>query len=515
MKTLRIRMVCALASLALLSGCVSDDESASNEATGGSANASATGGAGGDPSTGGGAGSGAAGGASGGGGSSGSSGSGGWDPGPAPACDAAPPSYDGAHDGVYDFSFGLKGPQRVVQGHDLWVELRSELPPDAKQEYAYYSTTGLPSGASASYPALDEGCCGGNRAWMPGNTLLRIETGTTTPPGIYPILIGIESGGVTRELCHLLYVEPPPDPLPKQPVASPPPVPELATWESQMKSFGKKHCNLQSIQEAGIWEGGVWYYDGIRVFQQITDYTGDSSFEPCAGYVEASYRPYVLGANGGVPGWRVFPHGLAEDWVRTGDAVSRDAAIALSKSSAYAGHGGGVDPGLVRETAYLVNAYRIAQKLGEPEHPRYRRAVDFLLGHVDQWFVSKTEPYMQPFMVGLLSEALIDHYEQTQDPRVPPAIRTAMDGIWEWAWVPSSNAFFYESTGDTSTGTSDLNPLIAPAFAWLYRQTGDPTWQERADQIFVGGLTAWLDGGKQFSQSYRWSFQYVKWRQNP
>jgi hypothetical protein len=491
-------------------GCSSPPATASNDSSGGAGNASSAGGSGG---TAGGSALGGGGGAP--GGSGGASGSGGWDPGPPPECAAAPPSYGASHDGAYDFTFALKGPERVVRGHDLWLELRSEPVAGAKQEYAYYETSGLPSGAKATYPTLDETCCGGNRGWQPGNTLLLIETAATTEPGIHPVLISIESGGVTRQVCHLVYVEPEPSPLPKQPVASPPPIPELATWESQMQSYGKKHCNAQTIQDHGVWEGGVWYYDGMRVYQQIADYTLDPSFEPCVGYVEASYRPYVLGNDGAVPGWRVFPHGLAEDFARTGDTLSRDAAIALSKKSAYAGHGGGVDPALVRETAYLVSAYRIAQTLGESEHPRFQRAIDFLLGHVDQWFVSKSEPYMQPFMVALLSEALIHYYEQSQDPRVPPAIRTAMQGIWDVAWVPSSSAFFYESTGDTSTGAADLNLLIAPAFAWLYKQTGDPVWQERGDQIFAGGISAWLDGGKQFSQSYRWSFDYVKWRQNP
>jgi hypothetical protein len=46
--------------------------------------------------------------------------------------------------------------------------------------------------------------------------------------------------------------------------------------------------------------------------------------------------------------------------------------------------------------------------------------------------------------------------------------------------------------------------------------TGDPVYQERGDLIFEGGVEgAWLDQGKQFSQNYRWSFDFVKWRLNP
>jgi hypothetical protein len=123
---------------------------------------------------------------------------------------------------------------------------------------------------------------------------------------------------------------------------------------------------------------------------------------------------------------------------------------------------------------------------------------------------------MQPFMVGLLCEALIQYYEVTKDPRVPPAIKTALDGLWEWAWIQNDKAFFYQSSEKTNQGAPDLNLLIAPAYAWLYRMTGDPTYQRRADLVFEGGVEgAWLDGGKHFSQNYRWSFDYVKWRLNP
>jgi hypothetical protein len=165
---------------------------------------------------------------------------------------------------------------------------------------------------------------------------------------------------------------------------------------------------------------------------------------------------------------------------------------------------------------YILHAYRLARSLGEPEHRNFHRTVAFLLGHLDQWFVSGTEDYMQPFMVGLAAEALIQYWQESRDPRVPPAIKTAMDELWDWAWVPADKSFFYESTGNTSSGAPDLNLLIAPAFAWLYMLTGDPLYQQRGDLVFEGGVEgAWLDQGKQFSQNYRWSFDFVDWRLNP
>ena len=80
------------------------------------------------------------------------------------------------------------------------------------------------------------------------------------------------------------------------------------------------------------------------------------------------------------------------------------------------------------------------------------------------------------------------------------------------AWMPGAEAFWYDST-DTTAAAPDVNLLIAPAYAWLYRQTGDPAYRDRGDQIFAGGVKrASLSDGKHFDQSYRWSFDYVKWR---
>ncbi len=49
----------------------------------------------------------------------------------------------------------------------------------------------------------------------------------------------------------------------------------------------------------------------------------------------------------------------------------------------------------------------------------------------------------------------------------------------------------------------------------MYLQTGDPKYREEADSIFADGVIyndAIHWAGKEFSQNYRWSFDYVKWR---
>ncbi len=313
---------------------------------------------------------------------------------------------------------------------------------------------------------------------------------------------------------------------PPTPAATPPPaIPQLAQWESNMLTWGQRYCDQATIQSLSTWEGSVWYYDGIRVYQQIADYTSNSYWMNCARYVRDVYRPYVLSTNGLIGGWRVFPHGLAQDYWRTADPVSRQAAIALANNSAFANSGGGAAHDLSRETAYILHSYLTAMELGAPEHPKFRAALDYALGDIDQWFISRTATYYKPFMVGLTFEALIHAYNNTGDNRIPEAIRRGAEAMWNEAWQPQYRSFRYilcrpganPGNNDCSTDftgeQADLNMLIAPAYAWLYNRSGDSRYQSWGDQIFTGGIDkAWLGNGKQFSQNYRWSPDYVKWR---
>jgi chitodextrinase len=414
---------------------------------------------------------------------------------------------DGA---AFYYSLGSAGPRNVVQGHPINIAISGKLLLGASEGISL-NVENLPANTTYSFP---------NKQWFTNfGSSLRIETNDNTPIGVYIIKITGKSWntGLVREIPYTFNVNPAPQPLSYTPVSAVPPIPNLAKWESQMQSFGQTYCNRDTILSQGGWEGSIWYYDGERVFYQIADYTKDSKWNQCAQYVEEVYRDgEVMPSSGRIGGWRVFPHGLCEDFKRTGDTLSKDAAILLSKKSAYASAGGEAGTDLSRETAFILEAYLVAEELGEPRHPKFATAVEFALGHIDQWFVSKTTTVrVAPFMVGLTSEVLIQYYEKTKDPRIPPAIKIAMDWLWDNAWIPEKKAFYYESLNSLGAAP-DLNLLIAPAYAWLYQQTGDAKYQERGDQIFSGGVDgAWLGGGKQFSQNYRWSFKYVDWRTNP
>lgn len=417
---------------------------------------------------------------------------------------------------AYDFTLSAYGPHRVVSGHDLYVQETSAITAGTR-DFIYYYVDGLPTGSTVSWPTIAASCCGANRSWQPGKNLLQIGVPSTVPTGTYNLTLRAVSGGVTHQTSYTMVVEPVPIPLPKQIISTILSIPNLSLWESQMKTYGRQLCNSANITSQSTWEGNSWYYDGIRVYYQIADYTGDTSWNVCAGYVENIYKPYVFSIS--MPGWRVFPHGLYMDYLRNNDATSKSAAINLATSSAYATLGGSIDAGvngMQRETAYLIHAYRIGGLLGSPNPSMYARSVDFVLAMIDQMFVSQTEPYLKPFMTGLMMEALIQYYDETKDTRIPPAIKAAADGLWTRAWMPDSKAFYYQSTDIPLVASPDLNLLIAPAYAWLYKITGNPVYQQRGDLIFQSGVEgAWLAQGKQFNQSYRWSFDYVKWRMHP
>jgi hypothetical protein len=185
----------------------------------------------------------------------------------------------------------------------------------------------------------------------------------------------------------------------------------------------------------------------------------------------------------------------------------------MSQYSPYAESAGEAPCQVSRETAYIIRTYIAAERMGQPRNPRLATAVNYAIGHINQWFVNNTCPELYPFMVGLTLESLIAYYELTGDSRIPHYIQVACDGLWTKAWVPGFNSFYYSWPNDTNTGAADANLLIAPAYAWAWQKTGFRRNGLRGDQVFAGGVqfaTYW--SGKQFSQNYRWSFNYVKWR---
>ena len=290
-----------------------------------------------------------------------------------------------------------------------------------------------------------------------------------------------------------------------------------------MLEFGRMHCEtLADTSISADHRLGTTYYDAQWVFYQIADYTGDASWRSCAQHAERAYRDgYVAEWDGRVAGYWNFTHGLLEDFVRTGDSTSRSALIQISESASYA-----ADPtplewtvsaDLSREVAYAIMSYLNAEKVGAPRRARLAQLQQQAHGHLRQWFTDRSTPYMRPFMVALTAHALIEYDEWIGDPAALPAIKKAMDAVWNETWLPAQETFQYTDRNHETGGTEpahDLNLLIAPIYAWIYNETGDISYRQKADAIFAGGVkNAWLHNGKQFNQNYRLSFKYLDWRQ--
>lgn len=412
---------------------------------------------------------------------------------------------------AYDFELRLTGPATATAGYPIFLQINLNVTEGVRDGWTTYD---LSSPFETSLVGPNTHPQWGNKTFSPGNVMLRVDIPPDAEPGLHRMSVTARSdGGVTHQDEMDLYVV---VPAASQNVVVQEGRPAaLKVWERNMIFSGEARCDEEAIQKASTWDGNVWYYDGIRVFYQIADYLGEPKWTDCAKYVKSVYLPYVLGADGAVPGYKVFPQGLYQDYLRTGDDNSRKAVLLLAKNSAYARSGGHMMPSRSRETAYLLEADQFARFLGEP-NPNEERTLAFALGHLDQWFNLRSrytgEAYfLQPFMVGLTMEALIGYYEESPDPRIPPAIQMALDGMWEY-WVDQDQGFDYITNDSEVKGAPDLNLLIAPAYAWMYLQTGDPIYRERGEKLFIGGVQhAWLGQGKQFSQNYRWSFDYVRW----
>jgi hypothetical protein len=121
-------------------------------------------------------------------------------------------------------------------------------------------------------------------------------------------------------------------------------------------------------------------------------------------------------------------------------------------------------------------------------------------------------------MAGLTMEALIQYNTAVGgDSRILPAIQSAVDSMWSHNWLPGNQSFQYIDQQLSGVGgpdpAPDLNMLIAPAYAWMYHQTGNPMYQQEADAIFKGGVQdAYLQGAKQFDQNYLFAFDFLTWR---
>ena len=291
-------------------------------------------------------------------------------------------------------------------------------------------------------------------------------------------------------------------------------------------------------------ENLVWYYDGNRVFRQIARYTRDKSWLAAATECRLYYRSYLNcpAINHYADGWRNFPKGLLLDWTEDRDEISRQDALKLAERGKFSQPQHKADlagwlksPASVdisREIAYAIGAGNVAKALGAPEFAGRDPYLDLAHYQLDVWtaylqaypnarYPGDVGSRYQPFMFALTAEALIDTYRRPDTGAVDKnKIRQKLGEVarltYDKLYGAAKHAFM-SNTGNPTVFWPAINLLIAPVYGWLWHETGETYFLQAGDTIFADGVVhGWPEvwGGKQFSQNYRWSFDYVAWR-NP
>ena len=376
-------------------------------------------------------------------------------------------------------------------------------------------------------------CNNGNNANH--DLTIRLRTQPNTVPGKYSVTFTLETNGQQQTATYEFTVLPVPA-APPRPQLTITKVPGLSTWEKQMVELGDKWCVYRDQRNAAGnfvdnwgWTGDAWFYDGGRVFESIDSYTAAAGhtnhahWQHCALTILAPYANYQVATNGAMQGYSMFTYGMAMNYLRTHSQVMRDVINILATVGPQRVSCGSVDPYGIRENAYRSNAWMSNEMLGSPRWPLLQRNIDKLMGHLNM-VANGQVGAVHPFMVGLGMDTLIHWYELNlaeghPDYRVLPVIKEALDGLWRDNWLPQQKMFDYDRyilPVNHDPAYTALNNLVSVAYAWYWLQTGDTVERDRGDLLFQhafdspGGYS-W--SGKQFSQLYEFSFDFVRYRQ--
>jgi hypothetical protein len=289
------------------------------------------------------------------------------------------------------------------------------------------------------------------------------------------------------------------------------------------------------------------YYDRAAIYYAWWRHTGDKKYLERANAVAVDYRTNYLEANnyGASFHWAMMD-GVAMHYLATGDTMSLIAVGKIGDNFAYHGNKLGGKEGMDNriQARYLV-AVMLALKLHAPSTgiggsigipggndwpKKLRDGLTRILSTQEPtgaWKFGRcngTPPFFttHPFTVGLLLDALTRYSNLfEQDPRILPAVRRGVDYLWEHDWLRGPRAFKYVEEVCPGEGgpspAADLNNLLVNGYAWVYHETGDMEYRQRADEIFAGSVNAGAAGGdaKHFNQQYSSSIRYLTYRFTP
>jgi len=305
---------------------------------------------------------------------------------------------------------------------------------------------------------------------------------------------------------------------------------------------------------------GCNFYDGIRAYQQAKTYdtangiTGNPlQWDACISNRKVGYISYINSTTPPGAIWAIYLGSKGTmSLALNGDTAARTALFNTANNAQWKTlRPFALDVGLERELNFTTEALIAANKAGDSNvNSLIPVGIDYILADVDQ--IVNAGVSHEPFIDGTLADTLIHYYidNGSTDVRIPPAIKALADHLWVDYWIPgvcsgSNQTFtgcFAYSAGMRHMGidyseiagtgnSANLNLLIAPMYAWLFKMTGNGTipgsdgaqcrgtpgqpctYQQAGDVIFQKGFSqSDYFSPKDWAQNYRWSFDYVTWR---
>jgi hypothetical protein len=299
--------------------------------------------------------------------------------------------------------------------------------------------------------------------------------------------------------------------------------------------------------------GEVWFYNN-ETFWRIAEFTGDPSWIRCGEAVaKAMSDKFLTVGPSPVPGNGIFyfPWQLVRAYSSSRDARYRKAINVITGTTAsettteVAGglnSRGDMRDLYQREMGFALERWLSKRAITGEENYSLRNLADCAIGILYMNAAGRPErTFNEPWLLNTLVQPLIRYYSIYRDERVPHVIRLFLNKAWNDWWNPGRFQFPYnpEPWGERCYGNNcidnpvqnfrypgaRLNAYMAPAYAWMFRLSGDTRYRDRHDTMFSriwepdapelpydGGTSGDPYNAKEWSQVYYWSFAGVEWR---
>ncbi|QJR36218.1 Ig-like domain-containing protein [Gemmatimonas groenlandica] len=298
-------------------------------------------------------------------------------------------------------------------------------------------------------------------------------------------------------------------------------------YDADFRTFADLHWATYSDQ----WEQN--YYDRAQVYYAQWVRTGNPEYWTRGTRQVLAYRKGYLEPNayGTSPHWSQID-GVALHYQLTGDEMSRFAVGRVAEVLRYfrdnariVGHPDIDSRILARTLAAQLWSWRLQARGNEAiataaEISTFVSTVLGLQAADGAWrypIICAPLSAGLTYMDGMLNESLIQAYiHHSPNPAILAKVRKSADYMWS-RWKVASQAVEYAPGCPPNSTDPDsypeLNNLVVNSYAWIYAQTGDVVFRQRADSLFNGGVRGqFLYGQKQFNQQYTTSYRYFFWR---